>query len=92
MRSIKTLESLNLEYVPGFNNNNKHYKKPSPTNPSLTDLGVYDLEIPTKRGLYDNGHGIRTLISTTPHPHTAWPKIFDNGQNLTVEFRTKLSF
>ena len=92
MKRIKTLESINLEDVPGFNNNNKHYKKSSPTNPSLTGLGVYDLEIPTKRGLYDNGHGIRTLISTTPHPHTAWPKIFDNGQKLTVEFRTKLSF
>ena len=94
MKNIKTLESINLEDVPGFNNNNKHYKKSSPTNPSLTDLGVYDLEIPnpTKRGPYDNGHGIRTLISTTPHPHTSWPKIFDNGQKLTVEFRTKLSF
>ena len=92
MKSIKTLESINLEDVPGFKNNNKHYKKSSPTNPSLTGLGVYDLEIPTKRGLYDNCHGIRTLISTTPQPHTAWPKIFDNGQKLTVEFRPKLSF
>ena len=47
MKSIKTLESINLEDVPGFNNNNKHYKKSSPTNPSLTDLGLYDLEIHT---------------------------------------------
>ena len=84
MKSIKTLESINLEDVPGFNNNNKHYKKSSPTNPSLTGLGVYDLEIPTKRGLYDNGHGIRTLISTTPHP------ILPGQKYLTMD-KSKLS-
>ena len=38
------------------------------------------------------GQDVRTRISTTHHTHTVWPKIFDTGQKLTVEFRPKLSF
>ena len=88
------MESINLEEVPGFNNNNEHYKNHLHLNPSLTDLGVHDLGdtyLP-KNDPYKGGQDVRTLISTTHHTYTAWPKIFDNGQKLTVEFRPKLSF
>ena len=59
MKSIKTLESINLEDVPEFNNNNEHYKNHIHLNPPLTDLGVNDLGdtyLP-KKDPYDRGSG-----------------------------------
>ena len=86
MKSIKTLESINLEDVPGFNNNNKHYKNLLHLNPSLTDLGVYDLGdtyLP-KKDPYDNGQDVRTPISTTPI--TIGPRFYVQDRKVDIHF------
>ena len=49
-------------------------------------------DVRTKKESPNVGQDVRTPAVTTHHTHNAWPKIFDNGQKQTVEFRTKLSF